>query len=700
MRIYLYIGSQQADLSSQSLVQFTYTREDLNNPSVVKNSYSQKVTLPGTAQNNKIFNAFFRLDRTTAAGTFNPLKRQPFEIRNERSEIIESGYMKLESVATKGEAIYEYTITLYGGLGGFFYGLTYKSSGDKRTLADMTYYTGNDDTPYYDADSEYEFDGIAIQTNWLHLADGRNRNEGRCLSFVPAYNGIPDGFDADKFYWMYTSLSNLPNLPHSKTVDGVVWSAKNTNGGILIKTDNKHTEWETQDLRCYLQRPALRLCGFLESLTHSDNSGDYAFVLDSSITGSSIYEKLFITLPMLKWKEIDFSSFTWGNFFQGTCSPAELLVALAKVMGWVFRYDKTSKTITLMKRDAFYGGINAQKIDLSDRIDYSKDVTTSPYILGSHYYDYGLDTFGELCDQYESKYGRRYGSQRVNTGSEFDSEITEAFSGVPIKGAAQVLESSEYFGYWGGELSSGQYKNNLFKFALAEGSKITLYSHVGTDVKSQEFSPEPFDLVPFAYNPTYTGCDFMSKPQLHGADNKAEDGSMVLLTFEGAVATPSSQTGSCKFFLSEDCDEMIELTGGKPCWYAAPYIGYTHDLSQLPQFSRWQKANGVMVGSLEFGNPAEIYDKSITFVQNVDLYTKRFKSYAQDRLNLDTKVVTCYVDLRGLEVGESLLQKFFYFKGCWWVLNKISNYSLTTEGTTLCEFIRVHDIAAYTTAQS
>ena len=122
-KISLYIADRLVDMDDQNLVLFNYTMEDLNNPTIVRNSYSQQVTIPATPANNKIFGDYFRLDRVTGGG-FNVLVRTPFKIYNEMNEILESGYCKLEAVQSNGVHIHSYSISLYGGLGGFFYDLS------------------------------------------------------------------------------------------------------------------------------------------------------------------------------------------------------------------------------------------------------------------------------------------------------------------------------------------------------------------------------------------------------------------------------------------------------------------------------------------------------------------------------------------------------------------------------------------------
>ena len=70
-----------------------------------------------------------------------------------------------------------------------------------------------------------------------------------------------------------------------------------------------------------------------------------------------------------------------------------------------------------------------------------------------------------------------------------------------------------------------------------------------------------------------------------------------------------------------------------------------------------------------------------------------------DRLDQDSQVMTCKVNLEGLQVSDALFRDFYYYGGSKWVLNKIINHSVTTLGLTDCEFIRVQAVAAYSSGQ-
>ena len=143
--IKLFLNDIQVDWSEDFSILMTYQTEDLNNPTIVKNAYSKTISIPGTKKNNSIFGNYYQLDRyvishsgnTTIGVEYDPSKRIPFKIYND-ANLIESGYAQLDSISLNENEI-TYNITLYGGLGDFFYELAYKETGEKLTLADLTY---------------------------------------------------------------------------------------------------------------------------------------------------------------------------------------------------------------------------------------------------------------------------------------------------------------------------------------------------------------------------------------------------------------------------------------------------------------------------------------------------------------------------------------------------------------------------------
>ncbi len=296
--ISLYIGEELVDLDDQSLILYNWTMEDLSNPTVVKNSYSQTVTLQGTPQNNRIFGECFRVDRRIMPGSslytgvgFDPTRKTPFTIYSETSEILQSGYVKLNSVLLSGAQV-QYNITLYGGLGSFFYALSYDAQGNKRTLADLDYLeTGNSDT-----ELDFDITAASVEAAWSALQSGVS-GKWQVVNFAPCYNGIPDGdFSADKAVAMPSSIG----LSDTQTDGDDTYGTKS--GYSLINLAQEHDEWAVKDLRSYLQRPVFSMESFFEAICRPENNGGYNVDVSSLVregSSSKLYHNIWMTLPML-----------------------------------------------------------------------------------------------------------------------------------------------------------------------------------------------------------------------------------------------------------------------------------------------------------------------------------------------------------------------------------------------------------------
>ena len=288
----LYIGDEEADLDDQSFILFNWTMEDLTNPTVVKNSYSQQITLPGTARNNRIFGEYFRVDRviSTVPGSytgvgFDPTRKTPFTIYSNWSEILMSGYVKLNSVQMAGQTI-TYNVTLYGGLGSFFYSLSYDEEGNKRTLASLDYLGTSDP----DSELDFSINADAVQEAWDALI-GQTSGKWQVVNFAPCYNGIPDGdFDADKALFKPANVS-LPASSGAYSTKSE-WSVANLS--------QEHDEWAVKDLRSYLQRPVFSIKAMFDAISDPDNNGGYDVDLSSlnREDGKPFYQDIWMTLPM------------------------------------------------------------------------------------------------------------------------------------------------------------------------------------------------------------------------------------------------------------------------------------------------------------------------------------------------------------------------------------------------------------------
>lgn len=305
-KVQLYIGGKRADLDDGSFLLLNYTAEDLSNPTIVKNSFSRQITLKGTPTNDEIFGHIYRNDRLTQYGggstgpDFDPTRKTPFTIYNEMGEILEDGYLKLNKVVRKGKTK-EYAVTLYGGLGSFLYGLSYKSNGDKMTIADLD----------FGETLDFTIDRDAIADAWARLGgDTSKPAKWDIVNFIPGYMGLPSSpFDANKAIAKAASVGLPAKDGEYSTRDG--WC--------LATLSDKVTGDEAKDIRSYLQKPAIKISAIINAICDPANNGGYTVNLDGEFFTSSnpYWNDTWLTLPMLNDLNIDVSSTVGDDNFNG-----------------------------------------------------------------------------------------------------------------------------------------------------------------------------------------------------------------------------------------------------------------------------------------------------------------------------------------------------------------------------------------------
>lgn len=368
-----------------------------------------------------------------------------------------------------------------------------------------------------------------------------------------------------------------------------------------------------------------------------------------------------------------------------TKTPAEYLLSYAKALGLYFVTNSATKTVTLMTRGQFYSGGTE---DLTGRVDVSS-ISIRPVAVDSKWYRFADDPKGEFADEYQKTYGAPYGSQKIDTGYAFNDSVKDLAGGV-LKGAVTALERTPWFNF--AEDLDGAFIPSQFLYA---GCTYTLWTAGGKSADFEIQAPAPVDVNVFPYNsdPDLEGYDqeFANKIQLHTADGKAVDGADILLFLEG-------ENTYDYFKVSDDDAAMYAITGGKGCWNLDPGPGVS-----VPSFQRytWRSGNYHVDASLDYGEPRELAFPRQIYSDGNDrtIYGRCWRAYMRDRFGGDTKVMTCKVDLSGMMVGAALLRRFWWYDGAIWVINKISNYSVTTPGPVSCEFVQVIDPDAYVDGQ-
>ena len=318
----LYLAQKEVEFSSIPDILYNFKADDITSPAAVKNSYSKTINIPATPNNNKIFGSFYKNDFEGAEGGdlsgvyFDPRKRMPFTITI-NGALYETGYARLTKI-TQNKSDYEYQVSLFGGLGDFFYELEYGSDAGKRKLSSLVYdvddlsFTINADT-LYSAWSELKTGESGRRSTSGSRRTAYTENEKfDVINFAPCYDGIPSDFSADKVLVNYSGITaDVPKLGYSSvTEDDVTYTTYHNY--YLAELPKEYTQAEMREYRSWMQRPVLSVRKTIEAICMPENNGGYTVVLDQDFfnSGNTYYNDAFVTLPLLsEINKSDFSTF-------------------------------------------------------------------------------------------------------------------------------------------------------------------------------------------------------------------------------------------------------------------------------------------------------------------------------------------------------------------------------------------------------
>lgn len=328
----LFINDKEVEFTTGPKILYNYKLTDLTNPTIVKNSFSKSIEIPGTNRNNDIFSHIWNLERvqyySTGGVGFNPLLKTPFTLYV-NGNLIEKGYCKLDKITKKGEQL-TYSLQMFGGLGSFLYSLAFdETNGNEkpRTLADLRYNYKTDGV-HDEPELDFRINKDAVVNAWDTLSSGGIKPAGfspsgntdwEVINFAPCYNGIPEDFDANKVLINHRDIDNsvlnraqeqLYFTVYNGQIQYTVGTA--TPAGYSVgEAAEDMTEWETKDLRSYLQRPVLNVRRTIMAMKDPSINGGYDLQLspkffNNSDRGNKFYwQNAWMTLPMLKDLEIE-----------------------------------------------------------------------------------------------------------------------------------------------------------------------------------------------------------------------------------------------------------------------------------------------------------------------------------------------------------------------------------------------------------
>lgn len=624
----LYINGNEIDLNGDETILITKQRTDYTNPTIIKNSFTKTIKIPGTKANNKIFNEIWKLDRVQWGDFFNASKRTPF-ILFKNGTLIETGYVKLNNIVwnTKTKT-YEYDITLFGEIGSIIYKLSYKEENDELrplTLADLDF-----------GFNRFQISRSLIIQAWNYLKTGVGDERFKAINFCVSYDGIPTAanFDTKKVwcsvrrdtgdvYWEGGVYGhNRPNtFPVEYTNEGIQYKTINTmisrmdpdDEYGLLEFKNDLTPLEVRDLRSYLLRPIVSISAIFGAISkYLEETEGYTLDMNDPLFSSDEFKDTWMTLPMLYEVDEDVQSFSYiskDKLFQGTSSPANYLISYCKIYGIYIDVDVIEKKILLRRIPNFFKDETRQLI-----VDKGKEIKIDPlsFDKATYTFDYAVGD-GEFLKKYNDLYGVKYGSKRVNTGYAFSADEAPYINNNIFKSAVDALEQSIFYCY---PVEGGLYANPYY-YPIGVYDKANLPEYKLFDSDYNSYGGEMSDsntgtsrLMQGSYellDSKWAGLkagryqDAFPKVQLHGDDNKGIDGKGVLVKFNGFKKAYRGyedgtnfykySTDPVQYLLSDDWLMLKQYTGGKNCYYDNPEPGYGYGggyldvIDEIPSFT-------------------------------------------------------------------------------------------------------------------
>ena len=322
----------------------------------------------------------------------------------------------------------------------------------------------------------------------------------------------------------------------------------------------------------------------------------------------------------------------------------------------VWQVDDIKKEINIIPRSKFFSDYKI--VDWTDKLDKSKDFLIKPVYFDSKYVKLNYkDSKLGLNEQYKEEFGYNYGEKLLVTDYNFDTNTKDIFKDIPLAFdySPNVLLWSTLY-----EEQKVVYSMNNEKFVYCQdkdGKYVDLFGclmlYAGTQSFDKTFSTRKILLTDDTQQMerVHTYC----YSQGNGNDNHIEVLRYPVLS---------------NIIVKEDTSVLINPKKYVYCnLFEIPKKLYTLDNPFTP--------------------------KSKITVVNQSLYSRFFKKYFDERYSIQTKVVTCYMNLTNLDYINFKFNQFVMIDNQLYMVNKISDYDMCSDETTKVELITVNDINNY-----
>lgn len=331
------------------------------------------------------------------------------------------------------------------------------------------------------------------------------------------------------------------------------------------------------------------------------------------------------------------------------------IINYTKMYSLIWQVDDINKEINIIPRSKFFSDYTI--VDWTDKLDKSRDFLIKPVYFDSKYVKLNYkDSKLGINEQYKEEFGYNYGEKLLVTDYNFDTNTNELFKDIPF---------------------TFDYSPNVLLWS-------TLY--------------EEQEVVYSVNNENFVYCQ--------DKDGKYVDLFGCLMLYAGTKSFDKTFS-TRKILLTDDTQQMERV---HTYCYSQGNGGDNHiEVTQYPVLSNIivKEDAGVVINPKKyvycnlFEIPKKLYTLNNPFTKskiptvNQSLYSRFFKKYFDERYNIQTKVVTCYMNLTNLDYINFKFNQFVMIDNQLYMVNKISDYDMCSNETTKVELITVNDINNY-----
>lgn len=331
-----------------------------------------------------------------------------------------------------------------------------------------------------------------------------------------------------------------------------------------------------------------------------------------------------------------------------------VILNYSKMFGLLWDLDIDNRKITVMTRNRFFTGSHI--LDWSGKIDRSKEFKLEPLCFDKRYVNFNVEEGkGFRYEMYADKYLVGYGSKKIDTEYQFNSETDDLFKGIQ---PAIISQKSQF---------------------------SRMYNTENPDDTENQFMGYNYKVYP---NEHYLDND-------NEGENAENSGAFV---FFNGIMNPDPElglrgtNGDGLLLITDDTEHMHHV--GKYMWNLS--FQNTEYCTKLPDISTIDRSGKY---SVHFESPEEYYFDTDTSETDY-VYNLFWKEWIDERYSVQTKKLTCYTYLTPADFKAIRFHDFVKIANTLYHINKVTDYDYDTNSPTKVELIQVCDLEAYSNGQS